>query len=58
MLKIEHLKKSFEGKTILDDISLSVESGEIVSIIGPSLVFSKCFIAIEKNAKRHMGLVA
>lgn len=36
MLKIEHLKKTFSGKTILDDISLDVKSGEIVSIIGPS----------------------
>ena len=36
MLKIEHLKKTFSGKTILDDISLEVKSGEIVSIIGPS----------------------
>ena len=36
MLKIEHLKKTFSGKTILDDISLEVKSGEIVSVIGPS----------------------
>lgn len=36
MLKIEHLKKSFGDKQILEDISLQVESGEIVSIIGSS----------------------
>lgn len=36
MLKVEHLSKSFGGKKILDDVSLSIESGEIVSIIGPS----------------------
>lgn len=36
MLKVEHLSKSFGNKKILNDVSLSVESGEIVSIIGPS----------------------
>ena len=36
MLKVEHLSKSFGNKKILDDVSLTVESGEIVSIIGPS----------------------
>ena len=36
MLNIEHLQKSFEDKQILKDISLSVENGEIVTIIGPS----------------------
>ena len=33
MLKIEHLKKTFSGKTILDDISQEVKSGEIVSAL-------------------------
>lgn len=36
MLQIEHLQKTFGDKTILDDISLTVNDGEIVSIIGPS----------------------
>ncbi len=36
MLNIEHLQKSFGDKQILKDISLSVENGEIVTIIGPS----------------------
>ncbi|MBD5156883.1 MAG: amino acid ABC transporter ATP-binding protein [Butyrivibrio sp.] len=36
MLTIEHLKKSFGEKEILDDISLEVDNGEIVTIIGPS----------------------
>ena len=37
MLKIEHLKKSFGDKQILEDISLQVESGEIVSIISSAV---------------------
>ena len=36
MLTIEHLHKSFGDKKILNDISLQVGNGEIVTIIGPS----------------------
>lgn len=35
-LEIEHLKKTFGALTVLKDISLSVEEGEVVSVIGPS----------------------
>jgi len=36
MLQLEHLKKSYDRVTILDDINLTIENGEIVSILGPS----------------------
>ena len=36
MLEIKNLKKSYGGVTILHDINLSIEDGEIVSILGPS----------------------
>lgn len=36
MLELKHIKKSFNGNLILNDISLNVEDGEIVSILGPS----------------------
>ncbi len=36
LLEINHLKKKFEGLEVLKDISLYVEEGEVVSIIGPS----------------------
>ena len=36
MLKLEHISKSFDGVTVLNDISLEVQDGEIVSILGPS----------------------
>ena len=35
-LEIEHMKKTFDNLEVLKDISLSVEKGEVVSIIGPS----------------------
>ena len=36
LLEIKNLKKSFEDLDVLHDISLSVEEGEVVAIIGPS----------------------
>lgn len=36
MLKIRNLKKSFGGTTVLEDVCLDIEDGEIVSILGPS----------------------
>ncbi|MGI5989313.1 MAG: amino acid ABC transporter ATP-binding protein [Lachnospiraceae bacterium] len=36
VLSISHLKKQFDGKVVLSDISLDVEQGEVVVIIGPS----------------------
>ena len=36
MLKLDHVKKMYDGVTILKDINLEIEDGEIVSILGPS----------------------
>ena len=36
LLEMNHVKKSFDGNVVLKNISLSVEEGEVVSIIGPS----------------------
>ena len=36
VLEIRNIEKSFEGNHVLKDISIQVEDGEIVSIIGPS----------------------
>lgn len=36
LLEMNHVKKSFDGNTVLKNISLSVKEGEVVSIIGPS----------------------
>lgn len=36
LLKIENLKKSFDKNTVLQDINMTVNKGEVVVIIGPS----------------------
>jgi polar amino acid transport system ATP-binding protein len=36
ILEIKNIRKSFVGTEVLKDISLSVDKGEVVSIIGPS----------------------
>ena len=36
MIELCHLSKSFDGKSILDDLSLSVPTGKKITIIGPS----------------------
>ena len=36
ILEINHMRKSFGDLQVLNDISLSVEEGQVVSIIGPS----------------------
>lgn len=36
MIKIENLKKYFGNKMVLDDISIDIEDGQVVTIIGPS----------------------
>ena len=36
MLELRHIKKSYDNVTILEDINLKIQDGEIVSILGPS----------------------
>ncbi|MDR0489573.1 MAG: amino acid ABC transporter ATP-binding protein [Propionibacteriaceae bacterium] len=36
MLRIDHARKSFGSTRVLNDISLNVDAGEVVAIIGPS----------------------
>ena len=36
MLELQNVKKSYDGITILQNINLCIEEGEIVSILGPS----------------------
>ena len=36
MIDLQHVSKSFNGITVLDDISLKVQKGETISILGSS----------------------
>lgn len=36
LLEMKHIKKEFDGLEVIHDISLSVEEGEVLAIIGPS----------------------
>lgn len=36
MLELKNIQKSFDGTPVLKDISIQVNDGEIISILGPS----------------------
>ena len=36
MIKISNLSKSFSGQTVLDHLSLDIQKGEVVALIGSS----------------------
>ncbi|MET0704526.1 MAG: ATP-binding cassette domain-containing protein [Mycobacterium sp.] len=52
MIEIENLTKRFGDRTVLDDISLSVASGEILAVVGPSgagkTTLSRCVSFLER----------
>ncbi len=52
LLSCENIKKSFEGTEVLKDISISVNEGEILSVIGPSgsgkSTFLRCATGLER----------
>ncbi|MCQ2738164.1 MAG: amino acid ABC transporter ATP-binding protein [archaeon] len=53
LLEIKNLKKSFDDNVVLKDISLNVEKGEVLSIIGPSgsgkSTLLRCITNLEKE---------
>ncbi|MFD0845253.1 ATP-binding cassette domain-containing protein [Streptococcus saliviloxodontae] len=36
MIKFEHVSKSYQNKTVVDDISLTIDQGEFITILGTS----------------------
>ena len=36
LLEMNHIMQSFDGQEVLKDISIHVDEGEVLSIIGPS----------------------
>ena len=64
ILTAEHIRKSFGKHTVLKDISLEVEKGDVVSILGPSgtgkTTFLRCLNYLEQpeEGKLTMGDVS
>ena len=36
MIKVENLRKSFQGMEVLKDVSITINKGDVVCVIGPS----------------------
>ena len=57
MLELSHIQKSFDGVSVLKDISIQVEDGEIVSILGPSgcgkTTLLNIILGIVEAVRRH-----
>lgn len=65
LLEIHHMKKGFNGAGVLEDISLEVKEGEVVSVIGPSgsgkSTLLRCATMLEKmdgGELKYMGETA
>ena len=52
MIRVENLSKSFQGLSVLKDISLTINKGDVVCVIGPSgsgkSTFLRCLNMLEK----------
>ncbi len=55
IVEFSNVTKSFDDNVVLDDISLSIDSGEVVVVVGPSgsgkSTFLRCINALEKIQK-------
>jgi len=35
-LQVRHLQKAYKGRTVVEDVSLSLRTGEIIGLLGPN----------------------
>lgn len=58
MIKIEHLKKAYANVTPLEDVSVEIDEGDIISVIGPSgtgkSTLLRCINMLEKPTSGHI----
>ncbi|AKX44242.1 sugar ABC transporter ATP-binding protein [Thiopseudomonas alkaliphila] len=58
ILKAQHLAKSYKGRQVVKDVSLSIESGQIVGLLGPNGAGkTTCFYMIVGLVKADKGQV-
>ncbi|MDR5739284.1 MULTISPECIES: ABC transporter ATP-binding protein [unclassified Caballeronia] len=58
LLRIEHLSKSFDGVRAVDDVSFSLEAGQLLALIGPNGAGkSTCFNMINGQLKPDTGSI-
>ena len=60
MIRIEHLRKEYDGVTPLKDVSVQIDDGDVISIIGPSgtgkSTFLRCINQLEKPTSGRVWL--
>jgi ABC-type lipopolysaccharide export system ATPase subunit len=57
-LRATHLAKSYKGKSVVRDVSLSVDSGQIVGLLGPNGAGkTTCFYMIVGLIKSDHGSI-
>lgn len=54
MLEIKNLSKKFDQKTILDNVNISLQDGEILSIVGPSGGGKQLYFVVLVDWKKWM----
>lgn len=58
MIKVKNLKKQFGNNVVLKDISVAIEKGEVISVIGPSgsgkSTFLRCINGLEEFDRGHI----
>ncbi|MBR4341194.1 MAG: amino acid ABC transporter ATP-binding protein [Lachnospiraceae bacterium] len=58
MIKIEHLKKVYPNTTPLKDVSVTINDGDVISVIGPSgtgkSTLLRCINLLEKPTSGHI----
>lgn len=59
MIEVSHISKSFNGKSILSDVSLNIEEKEMACVIGPigcgKSTLLRCIAGLEKPENGHIN---